>query len=542
MYHQPMNRIARLTRRQLVATGLVAGVSIWGTRLSAQEFSEPWSPEDGLRLAGPPEGISSLDPALSRDLQTNFLVRQCFRGLVGYDDALTPVPELARTIDVSDDQRVYTFALRDDAHFHDGREIEAEDVQFSLSRALSPDTSRGDVTALAGTTYLGDIVGSEDLLMGEVDVLAGVEAVDDRTVRISLATSSTTFLMKLASAPASIVDRYQDFSKVDWWRRLNGSGPYAVAPEPGDEVLHLRAMESWKSVSIPVKDVMIRIGPTAGNPVNLFQNGEIDLVAEIPPAQVSLMEDAATGLEGSFIVDGPQFALSYIAFGNQHAPLDDVHVRRALQHIFPAAHFAEAAFDGRVLPAEGIIPPGMLGQEWPVELPAIDVESARRELAQSRYGDGSSVPPIRVYAADIAPVEALRDIALSGLGLRVEAIQVGWFDFLNGLASRKWDAYSLYWGADYPDPEALLWVLFGSDSRENYTGYMNTEIDVLLDLARQQPDENKRQEIYADVQQRLIDDAAVIPVYVPIQYVAAREGMTHIPLTPMGIIGLERLS
>lgn len=542
MYHQSMNRYGRLTRRQLIATGLVAGAFAPAMRLSAQGFTKAWSPEDGLRLAGPPQGISSLDPALSRDLTTNFLVRQCFRGLVGYDDDLAPIPELAETIDVSADQRDFTFVLRNDALFHDGRAIDAEDIRFSLSRALSPATSGGDGTGLAATIYLGDIAGAEDMLAGVSDHLAGVEVVDERTVRINLSAPSTTFLMKLAAVPASIVDRYQDFQDPDWWMRLNGTGPYRIGLESDDEMLHFKAVPSWKSEPVPAKDVMIRIGPGAGNPLNLFQNGEIDLVTELPPSHVSLVEDPATGLEGTFVVEHPQFALSYIALGNQHAPLDDVHVRRALQHIFPAAQFSEAAFDGRVLPAEGIISPGMLGQEWAVEQPAIDADAAREQITQSRYGDGSLVPPVRIHAADIAPVEALRDIALAELGLRIEAVQVGWFDFINGLASRRWDAYSLYWGADYPDPEAFLWVLFGSDSPENYTGYSNSEVDALLDVARQQPDEQKRRDIYADIQQRLIDDAAVIPVYVPVQYVAARQGMAHIPLTSMGMTGLERLS
>lgn len=504
--------------------------------------TERWRAEDGLRLAGPQQGVVSLDPALSRDQQTNFLVRQCFRGLVGYDDDHKPVPELARTIDVSDDLRTFTFVLRNDAAFHDGRAIEAEDVRFSLSRAMSPATSGGDPTGLAATVYLGDIAGAEDLLSGVDEVLAGVEVVDDRTVRIRLQEPSATFLMKLAAVPASIVDRYQNFSEADWSMRSNGSGPYTIGPETGDNLLHLRAVESWKSEPVPVQDVRIRIGPSAGNALNLFQNGDIDLIQEVPPAQVPLLQDPATQLGQMFIQEQSQFALTYIALGNQHPPLDDVHVRRALQRVFPVSQFTDALFDGRVLPADGILPPGMLGREWAVERPTVDFDGARAELRQSRYGHGPSAPPIRIYAADIAPVETLRDLAMSELGLRVEAVQVGWFDFLNGLASRRWSAYSLHWGADYPDPEALLWVLFGSDSAENYTGYMNVEVDVLLDLARQQGDERKRYDIYADVQQRLIDDAAVIPLYVPVGYAVGRAGMSHIPLTPMGILGLETLS
>jgi ABC-type transport system substrate-binding protein len=449
---------------------------------------------------------------------------------------------LAKTIDISDEGRFYTFNLRDDARFHDGRVVEPEDVRFSLTRAIHPATAGGDLSQLSGPTYLGEIVGARAVMAGETDELEGVETVDTRTVRITLMVPSSTFLMKLAAMPAAILDRHQDMSESDWWTSINGSGPYRLAAFDAGSGMSLKAVEAWHGGDVPVKDISIRLGVSAGQPVNLFQAGEIDLVPEVPPALVSLVSDPATGMEEAFVLEQPEFALSYIAFGNQRPPLDDVHIRRALQKAYPASQFARAAFDGRVRIAEGVIPPGMLGREWPAQLPGIDIEAARKEIVVSVYGDAASVPSIRVHAADIAPVEALRDVIRDELGLHIEAVQVNWFDFLNGLSNRRWDAYGLFWGVDYPDPEALLQVLFGTESGENYTGYSNLAFDDLMTSARHETDDVKRQEIYAEAQQLLIDDAAVIPMYVPVRYTLARRGMTHVPVTAMGILGLEALS
>ncbi|MEX5424650.1 ABC transporter substrate-binding protein, partial [Enterobacter cloacae] len=128
-------------------------------------------------------------------MPTNTIVRQVCRGLMAYDESLLPVPELAASVEVGEDQSVYTFTLREDARFHDGRAVEAEDVAWSFARALHPDTSLTSGLPLAGTTFLGDIAGSDDVRAGETDALSGVEAIDARTVRITLRGASTTFLM-----------------------------------------------------------------------------------------------------------------------------------------------------------------------------------------------------------------------------------------------------------------------------------------------------------------------------------------------------------
>lgn len=530
-----------LSRRRFSygAAGFLAGAAGW--LASAAVSAQVWSPADGLRLAGPSQGVDSLDPALARDLDTNFLVRQLCRGLVGYDDDLLPVPELAETIDVSDDGREYTFVLREDARFHDGRAIEADDVVFSLTRALDPAIAGGDSGRLPGPTFLADIVGAKAMVREEAKILSGVVARDSRSVAITLEQPSPTFLMRLAAIPAAILDRHQPMGDPGWWQRINGSGPYRLASFDSDGMV-LDAPAPWRGQELAVRRIEVRLGIGAAQPVNLFQNGDVDLVPQVPPELVSLVRDPASGLGASTVLEKPEFALAYIALGNRNPPLDDVHVRRALQRVFPAERFAAAAYDGRVLAPGGIIPPGMLGRDWPAQMPAVDIDAAREEIAASRYREAASVPAIRIHAADIAPVEALRDIVWEAIGLVVEAVQVDWFDFLHGLSSREWDAYSLFWGADYPDPDALLGVLFGSESPENYTGYSNPTLDTLLAEARAERDDVTRAEILMQAQQHVIDDAAIIPLYVPIRYTLVRAGMTRVPVTPMGLLGLEALT
>ena len=543
MYHPTMNALGLLSRRHLIRLGAVAGAGRLLPRSPARAQEGPeaaWSPADGLRLAGPVQGLSSLDPALSRDLDTNFIVRQIARGLVGYDTQLNPVPELAAAIDVSGDLRTYDVTIRGDAVFHDGRPVEAEDVAWSFARALNPESAGGDPNALAAPVYLRDIAGADDVLAGRATGLEGIEVIGPSRLRITLQEPSATFQMKLAAVPASILDRHQAVEGAAWWQAINGSGPFSVQAIDAT-AFELAAVPAWRTGMPAVERVRVLLGADASQPENLYQAGEIDLVPDVLPQLVPLIEDPASGVPIGAMIEVMRFSLAYIALGNQRPPLDDVHIRRALQRVFPVERFARAMFGDRVVPATGVLPPGMLGTTWGSVLPAQDVEAARAEIAASRYGAPEAVPAIPVYAADIAPVEALRDLARDELGLVVEAVQVNWYDFLAGLAAQRWDAYSLLWGADYPDPEALLWVLFGSDSAENYTGYRNAEFDAAIAAARREGRIEQRRARYAEAQRILVDDAAVIPLYMPRGYTLARPGMRHVPVTSMGLLGLEAI-
>lgn len=524
------------------ALGLVGmrapGAAAWAIA-AGQPETAPWRIDDGLRLAGSVTGPASLDPALSRDLPTNFLLRQVFRGLTSLDANLEPVLELAESLDLSQDGRVYRFALRGQARFHDGRAVTPEDVQHSLSRALDPRIAGGSPEALAGITYLQDIEGAQDQLAGNSELLSGVAIAGDRAVTITLTQRSPTFLMKLAAVPASIVDSQQVQETADWAMAPNGSGPFSVVEWIPSESIELLAADTWWRGRPALPRVEMRLGSGASQPVNLFQAGEIDVLDGLPPALAGLVEDPATGVPYGQLLETGLFATAYIALGNTGPPLDDIHVRRALQYVFPNELVAAASFNGAVNPATGLLPPGLLGAPWPASLTSGNIELARDELRQSRYGSADDVPPIAIHAADIAVVESLRDTA-EAIGLPVEAIQVAWPDFLAGLAERRFPAYSLYWGADYPDPESLIDMLFGEHSADNYTGYANPDLEVLLDEARLAQGDD-RVAVYSLANQLLVDDAALIPLYHPVGYTLTRPGIGGVTVTPMGILGLETI-
>ena len=489
-----------------------------------------------LRLLGPSFGPESLDPALSRDLSTAFIIRQVFRGLTRLDRNLNPVPEIAERIEISADGLRYRFYLRGNATFQSGRLIDADDVVFSLTRAANPVTSGGDPTLLGGPTFLSDIAGFDALMAGESDRLSGVTAVDATTVEIELSAPRSTFLMKLASTPASIVDPDDIGTSSEWWRDPNGSGPFGVESWQPDETLVLESYDGFYGGSPALERVEIRLGASTYQPYNLYRGDQIDVV----PIGVGGIEQVMSDPEQTdHLTVTPLFSVDYIAFRTDVAPLDDPAVRRALQLAFPRDKVADVSYEGYLDRPEGIVPNGMLGRDWPVEWPAFDLDAARAQIAGSRYGSVENVPKIEIYVSGYATAEAIRDSLEDSLGLDVDVIDVEWSAFMDGLTGQAYPAHELYWGADYPDPESMLLSLFGSGRPDNYVGYSNPDFDALLDAAALEQNVDARADLYARAQQLLIDDAVVIPLYYDVAFTLVKPHVMGLELTPLGILRLE---
>ena len=518
------------------ATPVAGGVVVIEARDHPRE-SNPTGRQE-LRLAGTINDPAPLDPAVARDVNSAFMTRQVFRGLTRFDENLEPVPELAQRIEISPDGLNYRFQLRDNARFADGSPITAQDVVFSLTRALSPQTAADAGAALAGPSYLGDIVGADEVIRGEASELAGLRVVDDRTVEIDLKAPRATFLMKLASAPAAIVDPDDVARGGEWWRDPNASGPYVVDVwEPEDE-LQLSSNKFYVGGEPDLRQVAFRLGPGAANAFNLYQADEID-IASVPIQAIDRVSDEESPLRQELDVS-PVLSTTYIAFRTDVAPMDDPEIRRAVQLAFPRWKVAEILLGGRQVTANGLIPPGTLGRDWPHTAPAQDLEAARAALANSSYGSAENVPPITIYGASPFGSEALRDVLQRELGLTVQVLDVHWPQFNQGLSKKMFPAYELTWVADFPDPETFLWNLFASDSPDNYSEYANPTFDALLDQAAATLDVDERAALYAKAESVLLGDNVVIPLSHDVRYTLMKPWVKGLDITPLGMLYLEK--
>jgi len=366
-----------------------------------------------------------------------------------------------------------------------------------------------------------------------------VRAIDQRTVEIRLQHPDAAFTMKLASAASTIVDAADVARGGEWWRNPNGAGPFRIAEwEPGKRLV-LNRSRSFIDGAPALERIEMPLGPDAYGAFNLYQSDRVE-VTGISSYDVDRVTAPESTL-ASELIKTELFSTEYIAFRTDVPPLDDPIVRKAIAMAFPRDKIADVMFGGHVEVAEGIVPDGMLGVDWPVQSIAYDPEGAKALFATSAYADEAELPPIQIYSTGNGAVAALRDEIEAHLPLTVDAIVVQSNEFFDGLALRQYPAYALYWGADYPDPATFLQSLFASGSSDNYIDYSNPEFDALLARANREQNPEQRAAVYQQAQQLLIDDAVVIPTYHDVGYFLVKPWVKGLQYTPLGLLQLETI-
>ena len=458
-----------------------------------------------LRLPG--SDPVTLDPHIAGDATSAEYIVEIYSGLVTLSPQLDIVMDLAEKVDISPDGKQYTFTLRSDATFHTGRKVTATDVKYSVERAASKEL--GSPTAVA---YLGDIIGVRERFAGVAKDVKGVEVIDERQVRFTIDAAKPYFLAKLTYPTAFVVDKEQIKSQPrNWSRKPNGTGPYKLVEWRLGERIVLEANAKSHLGAPKLKEVNYLL--SGGSALTRFENNELD-VASISVNDIDRARDKSTDLNKVYKA-WPQFSIAYIAFNTSVPPFDDVAVRRAMGMAIDRKRVAEVTFKNMLQPATGILMPQMPGFTPQDKTLQYNIEAAKAELAKSKYA--GKMPPIEITevgAGAEAGIDTQAFLELwKQIGLNISIRQTDFATFLADQDAGRLQAFNAGWIMDYPDPEDILDVKFHSTSPLNDVGYKNAEVDKLLDSARIEANPNRRLEIYREVEKKIVDDAAWLPLY-----------------------------
>ena len=486
------------------------------TQVSTQSAQPSAAPSGdtprGGSLRRPWADPPTLDPHLVGDTVSAGIVIEVFSGLVTMSTNLQIEPDLAESWEISEDGTVYTFGIRADAKFHDGRLVTAHDFVYSLNRAASPETA----SPVSGT-YLGDIVGVNEVSEGRASKIAGVRAVDDRTLEITIDSPKVYFLSKLTYPTAFVVDENDVESGPAWATHPNGTGPFKLAEYVIGERLVLERNDDFYMEPARIDRVVMNL--TGGQPIAMYENDEIDLM-DVGLPDLERLRDSNEPLSKELIVAPPGFRVEYIGFDLEEPPFDDVDFRRAMNMAIDKDTITRNVLLGLRTPAYGALPVGFPGHDPDLEGLRFDPEQARRFLKESRYADPDTRPRIvltlRSVGSAIGPeFETLIEMWRQNLGVEVEIQRVEWATYIQDLYSddRKYQSFAIGWTADYPDPQDFLDILFHSASNSNLTGYSNSEVDSLLEQARVEQDERKRIDLYHRAEQEIVHDAPWLPLW-----------------------------
>jgi oligopeptide transport system substrate-binding protein len=480
----------------------------------------------------------TLDPAVSGEMTSHQYILQLFSGLVCLDDNLEPAPDIAQKWQVSDDGRTYTFYLRHDVKFHDGREVKAEDFKYSWQRACDPDT--GSNTA---ATYLGDIVGVKQVLAGESEEISGVRVIDDYTLQVTIDAPKVYFLSKLTYPTAFVVDKANVETGGNWWHSPNGTGPFKLREWSENDLLILEKNELYYGKLAKLDFVVFHLW--GGVPMNMYETGQID-VTSVDLYYIDKVTDEAGPFYQELAVV-PELSFFYIGFDTTKPPFDDVNIRRAFCYAVDKDKLASLVFKDMVQPADGILPPGMSGFNEDLSGLNYDVDRARELIAASKYGDVSGLPPITITTSGwgglISPeLEAIIYDWRQNLGVEVKVRQLEPERFIYHLKEEKDEMFYVGWNADYPHPQDFLEILFHSDADNNYGEYSDPEVDALLEMAGVELESDLSLALYQQAEQKLVEDAACLPLWFGRNYILVKPYVKGYNLNPQGLVMLNNVS
>jgi peptide/nickel transport system substrate-binding protein len=480
-------------------------------------------------VAGVPQYLNPLLAATNVDQD---VVRLAFAGLTRFDREGTIVPDLASSFEIAPDGRVWTFELRPDAFWHDGKEVIADDVVYTVG-------------LVQDRAYVG--------AYGEAFRGVTVARVDRKIVRLTLPdvfgpfAESTTLPILPSHVLGSI--SYPELARQPFNLRPIGSGPFKVSEVDGRQIVltrHDGFHRTRPARSRPYLDrLILRFFRDSSEALAALARGEIDGTGGLN----SVDADRARSLKGVNLYSRPtnDFTAVFLNLRPDRPLFRERGVRQAVATAIDRGRVLQVAADGRGRVADQFVPQGSWA--WSREVPryALSAADARRLLDDSDWtdhdGDGirdkggvtlrfsitTSDEPARIAAAQAIASD------LTGLGMRVDVITVPFAELVDRVARhRTFDVLvvGITTGAD-PDPYAFFHSSQARDPGYNFSGYSTVGMDRNLEAARRTYDRGRRRELYAAVFQQIAMEVPVVFLYFADYLYAQHRSVNGVKIAPV---------
>ena len=437
----------------------------------------------------------SLDPIVPSDNGSIWVIYQMFDQLTTVnEDSSGVAPSIAESWEISDDGTVYTFAIRQGVKFHDGSPMTIDDVIFSLERVFDPKGS--------GYSFLFGVV-------------AGVKAVDDATVEISLKEPFTPLLDNLNVFPASIVPKaLVEPDPEAFAQNPVGTGPFKLQEfAKGRQVQLLKSENYWKPDRPHVDEVLIPYVTDDNTRILKLQGGEVDAAVAIPYAQI----DQLNAQDDIDVLIEPLFRFDGMWLNHAKPPLDDVKVRQALNYATDKESMLKSIYFDKVEIANHMMPKMKYWREdvAPYEY---DPERAKSLIGESTAADGFTLP-IVIPTGDVIIQQIAQILKESysaiGVDVQITNLDIGTaytnFSNFNYMAGANW-----YITSDVPAPDELAAIQFDysaeSGTKSFFTNYNSEKATQLVGEAGRS-DDAAREQLYGELQQLVMDDAVLVALF-----------------------------
>ncbi|MBI4282540.1 MAG: peptide ABC transporter substrate-binding protein [Chloroflexi bacterium] len=465
----------------------------------------------------------TLDPALSVDNVSIDLAGSLFVGLTKVDEATSAIlPDLATRWDVSADGTKYTFHLRTDVKWSDGKPVTAYDVEYGILRTLAPATA-SEYSYVAATI----IKGAADFNAGKTTdpLTVGVRALDAGTLEIELEHAAGYFpgiasMWVLYPQPRWAIEAYG----TKWIEPENivTSGPFKLEGWTHDQSLVLvKNPDYYNASKVEIDRIEFVIVNEASTAMAMYEAGQLDSLYQTGVPLEDLDRVRADSKLSKELYIAPELTTYYYGFDNKEAPFDKPLVRKAFSAAIDRQSLITNVLKGGQKPARTFTAPGNFG--------AVDAEKenigikfdtvqAKAWLAEAGYPNCQGLPSVTLMyntsEGHKKIAEAIQAMWKQHLNCDVSVVNQEWAVYLKTLQTDPPQIYRLGWGADYPDANNWLNEVFHSTSASNYARYENAQFDGLVEQAAREQDPTKRLDLYKQAERLFTEvDAGIAPIY-----------------------------
>ncbi|MCO6456173.1 MAG: ABC transporter substrate-binding protein [Pirellulaceae bacterium] len=440
---------------------------------------------------------------------------------------------------MGDEGRTWTFRLRPGVLFHDGTTLDAEAVVFNFRRLLEDDFPHG--------------YGAQRPYLPNFEMIESVEAVGPLEVRFRLKAPSAVFLNNLAMFPASIVSpsavrTHQEALGVN----PAGTGPFRLDAWERDQRIVLRAFDDhWRGR--PQLDRVIFI-PVAENSIRAQQlvRGEAHITDNLPPAEL----DALEGQSGLVIQEQQGLNVGYLTMQMERPPLDHLKVRLAIWHAIDKQRLIDVAYSGHGQTSVSLVPPAMWGHAEGLQDRQYDPQRSRELLAEVAAERNLTLPlrmnlffmeQPRPYMQQPRQIAVFLRDALQQVGIEVKLVPNDYRQHFQRLSAGEHDLGLAGWTTDNVDPDNFLFSLLDKSNINDHGGnnlsrYASEEVHQLLLEAQRETDRGRREQLYRQAQQRIFDDAPIVPLVHTDVRIAQRAEVQGYYLHPSSLVRLRQAS
>lgn len=526
-----MNRLKNNSEYKLLAFSrkLLAGM-LWlmANSLLLMACTSHKHPDKKIFHYNESSGLASLDPAFAKNKQVMWSTHQLYNTLIEIDSNMQMQPSLAKHWNISDDNLVFTFTLRNDVFFTDdecfadgkGRKLTAHDVEYSFKRIIDKNT------ASPGAWIFNN----------RVDPLHGFTAINDSTFQLKLISPFQSILGILSMQYCSIVPKEAvEKYKTDFRRHPVGTGPFSFVAWEEGQALILKKNENYfekdaEGKSLPYLDgIKVSFYDSKATEFLEFQQNRLDFIDDIDPSFKDEVLTKTGNLKKTWqgkidMQKHPYLNIEYLGIlvdsANElvkNSPLRLQKIRQAINYGFNRKKMMLYLRNSIGIAAEsGFVPAGLPSFDS-IAVPGYhyDVDKAKKLLAEAGYPNGKNLPEIKLLTIPIygdLGTYIANELLQVGIKVQVEVIQKSLL--MEQTSKSQAPFFRGSWIADYPDAENYLGVFYGKNpAPPNYTRYKNPVFDLLYEKALSEKNDSLRYKLYRQMDRMIISDAPVVPLW-----------------------------